>query len=178
LKRLTELINVYLINQTSDKINMQIIARLEALMGRAQSAVHPTLKVIYEVMNEADSADVRIEGVNKLLKYPEYKDVTKLGDLLSVLEEKDRLLDVISTNVSTSDDINIYIGTENDSDVMQNTTMIFKNVNVGGKTLAVGVIGPRRMDYEKVIGMINSLARGIDRMYGQRGLLKDGYDND
>jgi heat-inducible transcriptional repressor len=95
-----------------------------------------------------------------------------------VLEEKDKLLDVISTHQSTNDGINVYIGTENDSDVMQNTTLIFKNINVGGKTLAVGVIGPKRMDYEKVIGMINRLANGIDRMYGSTNLLSDGYDED
>ncbi len=178
LKRLTELINVYLVNLTSDKINMQLIARLEALMGRLHSIVHPTLKVIYEAMNEADSADIRVEGVNKLLKYPEYSDVSRLRDLLGVLEEKDKLLDVISTHQSTNDGINVYIGTENDSDVMQNTTLIFKNINVGGKTLAVGVIGPRRMDYEKVIGMINRLANGIDRMYSSGNLLTDGTKDD
>ena len=60
---------------------------------------------------------------------------------------------------------------------MSNTTLIFKNINVGGKKLAVGVIGPKRMNYSKVIGMINQLASGIDRMFGEDdNLLGDGED--
>ena len=58
---------------------------------------------------------------------------------------------------------------------MSNTTLIFKNVTVGGKRLAVGVIGPKRMNYSKVIGMINQLASGIDRMFSEDdNLLGDG----
>jgi heat-inducible transcriptional repressor len=116
-------------------------------------------------MNEIDTADVRLDGINKLLNYPEYPDTEKLKNLLGVLEEKEKLLDVISSHTSTDDGINVYIGGENDSDAMSNTTLIFKNINVGGSMVAVGVIGPKRMNYSKVIGMINSLANGIDRMF-------------
>ena len=50
---------------------------------------------------------------------------------------------------------------------MSNTTVIFKHITVGGKRVAIGVIGPRRMDYEKVIHMIHSLAHGLDQMFSQ-----------
>ena len=60
---------------------------------------------------------------------------------------------------------------------MKNTTLIFKNVNVGGKQLAVGVIGPKRMNYSKVIEMLNGLASGIDRMFGDSALLPPGNDD-
>ena len=167
LKRFTDAANVYLVNTSSDGITMPIIVRMEALMGAAGAMVHPAVKAIYETMSELDTADVKLDGINKLLKYPEYSDTKKLGDLLGVLEEKDKLLDVISSHTTTDDGINVYIGTENDSDVMSNTTLIFKSVNVGGKKLAVGVIGPKRMNYSKVIGMINQLATGIDRMFSE-----------
>ena len=178
LHRFTEALNVFLVNKTSDGITMPIIVRLEAMMGHAGAMVHPTVKVIYEAMSEMDSADVRLDGINKLLQYPEYSDTKKLQGLLGVLEEKDRLLDVISSHTENTDGINVYIGTESDSDAMSNTTLIFKNINVGGKRVAVGVIGPKRMNYSKVIGMINRLASGIDRMFtdGEGYLLGDGND--
>ena len=92
-----------------------------------------------------------------------------------MLEEKDKLLDVISSHTTTDDGINVYIGAENDTDAMSNTTLIFRSVNVGGKRVAIGVIGPKRMDYSKVIGMINQLASGIDRMFSEgNNLLDDG----
>ena len=174
LKRFTEAANIYLVNTSSDGISMPIIVKLETIMGAASAMVHPAVKIIYETMNELDTADIRLDGINKLLKYPEYSDTEKLRNLLGVLEEKDKLLDVISSHTTNDDGINVYIGTENDSDAMSNTTLIFKNVNVGGKRLAVGVIGPKRMNYSKVIGMINQLASGIDRIFSDEHLLDDG----
>jgi len=57
---------------------------------------------------------------------------------------------------------------------MSDTSMIFKTIHIGGKQLSVGVIGPKRMNYEKVIGMINQLATGLDRMFGDDRMLGDG----
>ncbi len=173
--RLTELLNLYLVNLTDDEITVPQVMRIENMMGNpASSLVHPTIKMIYEAMNELDSADVKLDGITKLLQYPEYSDVSKFRGLLGVLEEKDRLMDVISSHTGTHDGIHVYIGTENDSDVMSNTTLIFKNINIGGSQMAVGVIGPKRMNYQKVIEMINKLASGFDRMFGDEGGLPPG----
>ena len=175
LRRFTEALNIYLVNLTSDAISMPIIVKLETIMGASGAMVHTAIKVIYEAMREIDTADIKLDGVTKLLEYPEYSDVKKARGLLGVLEEKEKLLDVISSRISDGDgDIQIYIGNENESDVMSNTSMIFKNINVGGKQFAVSVIGPKRMNYEKVIGMINKLASGIDRMLGEENALPPG----
>ncbi len=166
LIKFREALNIYLVGCASDGITMNIISKVETLVGpSAAPMVHQALKLIYETMLEVDTADVRLDGINKLLNYPEYSDTEKLRNLIGVLEEKDKLLDVISQHTTNDDGINVYIGTENDSDAMSNTTLIFKSINVGGKKLAVGVIGPKRMNYSKVIGMINQLASGIDKMF-------------
>lgn len=173
LRRFTEALNVYLINLTSDEITMPIIVRIESVMGSVGAMVHPAIKVIYETMNEIDSADIKLEGVTKLLQYPEYSDVSKVRELLGVFEEKDKLLDVISSNTTSDDDLHVYIGGDDVGGVMSDTSMIFKTINVGGNQLSVGVIGPKRMNYSKVIGMINQLASGLDRMLGDGRLLGD-----
>ena len=166
LARFTEGANLFLVNLTSDQMSMPVIVRMETLMGAAGAMVHPVIKVIYETMNELDQAEIRIDGVNKLLQYPEYADVGTLRDLLGMFEEKERLIDVIESHSrQTEGDIHIYIGDEKEDSAMSNTTMIFKEVTVGGKKFSVGVIGPRRMNYSKVIGMINSLCFGIDSMF-------------
>ena len=178
LRRFTEAANIYLVNLTSDGITMPIIVKLEAIMGSAGAMVHPAIKVVYETMSELDTADVKLEGITKLLQYPEYSDVSDFRSLLGVLEEKNKLLDVISSHTTTSDGIHVYIGAENDSDGMKNTTLIFKNVTVGGKQLAVGVIGPKRMNYSHVIDMLNKLAHGIDRMFTEDALPSGRTDYD
>ena len=173
LTRFTEAINLYLINLTSDEITMPIIVRIESLMGSVGAMVHPTVKIIYETMSELDTAEIKLEGVTKLLNYPEYSDVSRVRELLGVLEEKDKLLDVISAHSSPEDDLHVYIG-DDSGEIMSDTSMIFKTINIGGKQLSVGVIGPKRMNYQKVIGMINQLATGLDRMFGDDRMLGDG----
>ncbi len=177
LRRFNEAANMYLVNLTSDAITMPTIMKLEALMGTGGAIVHPAIKVIYETMNELDSADIKLDGVAKLLQYPEYSDVSDLRDLFGVLEEKEKLLNVISTSTTGDDGIHVYIGNDSEDGGMKNTAMIFKNVVVGGKQLSIGVIGPKRMNYSKVIKMLNNLTDGIDRMFGANLMLTSGDDD-
>ena len=176
LRRFTEALNIYLVNMSSDSITVQTTMKIEALMGSAYGMVHPTVKAIYETMNELDTADVKLEGITKLLNYPEYSDISDFRNLMGMFEEKEKFLDVISRETSDESDIHVYIGTEDESDAMRNTALIFKNVNIGGKQLAVGVIGPKRMNYSKVIEMLNGLASGIDKVFGEAAL-PPGHDN-
>ncbi len=183
LRRFTEALNIYLVNLTGDEIAMPVIVKLEAIMGTAAEMVHPAIKVIYEAMAELDSADVKLDGIAKLLQYPEYSDVTKLRSLIGVLEEKDKLMEVITTHGADDDGIHVYIGTESDTDVMKGSTLIFKNVNIGGSQVAIGVIGPKRMNYQRVIDMISRLANGM-AMLGEgesdtgTGVLPPGADEE
>ena len=167
LRRFTEAINMYLVNLPSDSITMPTIMKLEAIMGSAGGMVHPTVKAIWETMNELDTADVRLEGITKLLQYPEYSDISDFRNLMGMLEEKEKLVDVISRETSDTSDINVYIGTEDEDDAMRNTALIFRKVNIGGRQLIVGVMGPKRMNYSRVIEMLNGLASGIDRVFSQ-----------
>ena len=178
LRRFTEAANMYLVNLTSEAITMPIIMKLEALMGSAGGMVHPAVKAIYETMSELDSADVKLDGVTKLLNYPEYSDASDFRELLGALEEKDKLMDVISSQDDTDSDIHVYIGSDGDNRGIKNASMIFKTIRIGGKQLAVGVIGPKRMNYQKVIEMLNGLASGIDRMFCDDPLLTDGSHDD
>lgn len=170
LSRFTEALNMLLVNLPSDSITMASIMRLEAIMGSAGGMVHPTVKAIYETMSELDTADVRLEGITKLLQYPEYSDISDFRNLMEMLEEKEKFLDVISRETADESDIHVYIGTEDQSDAMRNTALIFKKINIGGKQLAIGVIGPKRMNYSRVIEMLNGLANGIDRVFSDTAL--------
>lgn len=170
LSRFTEALNMLLVNLPSDSITMASIMRLEAIMGSAGGMVHPTVKAIYETMSELDTADVRLEGITKLLQYPEYSDISDFRNLMEMLEEKEKFLDVISRETADESDIHVYIGTEDQSDAMRNTALIFKKINIGGKQFAIGVIGPKRMNYSRVIEMLNGLANGIDRVFSDTAL--------
>ena len=84
--------------------------------------------------------------------------------MIHLLEDKDELLDVMFTD-DDADSVKVLIGNEPAVRGMGNSTLVYRTGQSGGKVLGViGVIGPRRMDYSKVISIIDNLALGIDNL--------------
>jgi heat-inducible transcriptional repressor len=147
------------------------MVELEARVGRLSPVVGQIVKIVYDTMLEQSGSDLRVEGVNRLLQYHEYEDIDELRKMMTLFEEKEDLLSAISDGTRDSDDdgVQVLIGSENSVKVMNNSTLIYRPVKRGDKVIgAIGVVGPRRMDYAKVISIIDHLTRGID------SLLSDG----
>ena len=169
LQTICRLFNAKLINLTSEAITISLICALEREAGHAAPLVSPIIKTVYEAMSELDGGEVQVQGVNRLLEYPEYADVDSLKSMLGMFEHKDALLDLVAAD-SENDDVHIYIGSENTVDVMNNSTLVYRQIKRGGRVVgAIGIIGPRRMNYSKVIETINQLAEGIDHAIGDGG---------
>ena len=84
---------------------------------------------------------------------------------------KDEILDLVSQ--SDSDDINVLIGSESPVKVMNNSAMVFKPITNNGKVVGViGILGPRRMDYKKVLQTIEEIGAGISGMIDGEHALK------
>ena len=163
-ERLVEALNELIAGAEVDEIALPRIRELERRMGSVSAVVHPIVSAIYDTLTEDVGGDLQVEGVNRLLQYPEYSDVGELRSMIDLLETKEPLLDVISTG-RDSQDVNVYIGSENNVKVMSNSTLVFKTVRRGDRVVgAIGVIGPRRMDYAKVISTIDELVSGIDHL--------------
>lgn len=168
LTTLTDLLNRDIAGHTSDEIALSVILSIEDAMGVAAPVVNPLIKLIYETMQEYHAGDLRVEGANRLLGIPDYSDLGEVRSLLHLFEQKDDLLDVISDD--TSDDIHVRIGHETAMSGMEGSSIVWRTIRSGDRVLgAIGVIGPRRMDYGKVISVINHLALGIDNLLGDPG---------
>lgn len=168
LTTLTDLLNRDIAGHTSDEIALPVILSIEDAMGVAAPVVNPLIKLIYETMQEYHAGDLRVEGANRLLGIPDYSDLGEVRSLLHLFEQKDDLLDVISDD--TSDDIHVRIGHETAMSGMEGSSIVWRTIRSGDRVLgAIGVIGPRRMDYGKVISVINHLALGIDNLLGDPG---------
>ncbi len=165
LERLSFLLNRSLVNVSADDILLSEIMKLEREMAGASAIVTPIVKAIHETLKELDGGDIRMEGVNHLLQYPEYTDLEELRSLIGVIEDKEQSLNLIPLDKSSADDINVFIGSENSVRVMSNSTLVFKSIKQGERVIgAIGIIGPRRMNYSKVISTIDRLASGIDNL--------------
>jgi heat-inducible transcriptional repressor len=138
--------------------------RMEELMLPHPELVNIVVKSIYETMNELGS-EIRFEGVNRLLQYPEYKNLDKLQQMISTIEDKNDIIKAISTIDQSDDETKIFIGSENMVKIMDNSTLIYKNLKLNGKTIgAIGIIGPCRMDYSRVLATIDKLSDEISRL--------------
>ena len=129
--------------------------------------------MIYDLLNETDHGEMRVSGIDRLLQYPEYSDVSQLQALLGTLEKKEDILDLVSR--SDNEDISVVIGSESQVKVMNNSALVFKPIVKDGKTLgAIGILGPRRMDYAKVLATLEGLSGNISNMIHSNKQLNGG----
>lgn len=158
-------LNSALAGLSLENITLPIIMEIESKMGGDAGMVNPIIKTIYEVMNELDDGELRLSGLSHLTQYPEYADVGQLGELMSTFENKEEILNLVSD--ATEDKVNVYLGSESAVQVMNQSALIFKPIKQSGKTVgAIGVIGPLRMDYAKVLATVESLCGNIADLIG------------
>jgi heat-inducible transcriptional repressor len=173
VERLAAVLNRHLTGLTAERITLPIIVELENEMGSESAMVSGIIKVIYELLNEMDQGEMKVSGLNHLLQYPEYSDVGQFQQLLGTLEKKEDILNLVSQ--SDNQDISVVIGSESQVKVMNNSAFVFKPIVKDGKTVgAIGVIGPRRMDYAKVLATLEGLSGNISNMLHANNELNGG----
>ncbi len=173
---LADALNRRIAGLTAQEITLPLIMQLEGDIPELAAMVNPLIKVIYDVMNELDSGGLKYSGVNRLLQYPEYTDVGQLQELLGTIEEEDDIINIVSD--AKGDDINVVIGSESPVRVFNNSSFVFKPIVKDGVTLgAIGIIGPRRMDYAKVLSTLEGLCERISHMLGNNELPEGGDSN-
>ncbi|MBQ8578563.1 MAG: heat-inducible transcription repressor HrcA [Clostridia bacterium] len=163
LKRLMEVLNETVAGIPMDGINLPRMVAMEQAMGENAHLVSPVIKNVYEVIGTSDTGDIRFEGVNRMLQYPEFSDVDRIREMFDVLEKKDEIMDVMTH--AKSDGVNVIIGGETTVRQMENSTLVFKNLTENGRVVgAIGVIGPCRMDYSKVVTLIDCMTDRISHV--------------
>lgn len=160
--RLVSVLNARLCGLTADMITLPIIMGLEREMGEYDYLVSPVIKGIFEEVSASDHTEIQVEGINRLLSYPEYYDTDRLSELLTLFEHKDSLKKLIPAQPSGEKGLQVYIGSENSVKIMDSSALVVKTVTEGGRPVgAIGIIGPKRMDYRRVISVLDRLSEGI-----------------
>lgn len=179
LAQLSTALNTYVTGLCADEITLSSVMSLERATGDEALLVNAAVKAVYEAMSEADGGDLHYSGLDHLLQYPEYSDVSKLGEIINTFEEKDQILDLVSEGANgDGDEVNVLIGSESSVKVMSDSAIVFKQIRKDGRTVgAIGVVGPRRMDYARVLATLNELSDSIsDIIEDKRFLGENGGD--
>ncbi|MBQ0101175.1 MAG: heat-inducible transcription repressor HrcA [Firmicutes bacterium] len=175
VQRFEALLNEKVAGLTADEISMPIVMDMERELGGEDELVHTVIKAICSMNASSDREDMKLSGVNHLLEYPEYSDVNKFKDLLSVLEDKRDILKLIDDVSDREDAAQVIIGSESAVEEMKDSSIVLKKIKRGGKVIgAIGVLGPRRMDYSKVISTVDCIADNLEEVLS-RQLLEDGF---
>lgn len=167
-------------NITPEQVNLNTVLEFESALGEHRSLASMLLRVVNEMFNSFDSEKVHIDGVTKLLSYPEFFNVAKVQSVLSMIEERKRFSELMKKAVPGQ--TSIIFGEEAQDIAPPGTGFVFHPITVGGKVVgAIGVIGPKRMDYKKVIASLDYFAEGltgqIDKNSNNKNLLiGDGSD--
>ncbi|MDD7675002.1 MAG: heat-inducible transcriptional repressor HrcA [Eubacteriales bacterium] len=169
---------------TAGDVTLSMMMKMEADMGNRQEPLNTALKTIYKVAGELDGGELKLSGLNRLLQYPEYSDQEQLGELIGALESKDEILNLVGESEKKSGDedrVKVVLGSESSVKVMNQSAIVYKQIKKDGRTVgAIGIIGPLRMDYAKVLATIDSLGGNIANLLdgGDKPQLTDGGKTD
>ena len=165
--KLNMLLNTNLNGLTVDEINLALITRLKEQAGIHDEIVSQVLDTVATTITEGDDLQVYTSGATNIFKYPELADSKKASELLDTFEEKQSLIELLNDNADGSENtgIQVYIGDESPISTMKDCSIVTATYELGdGVKGTIGIVGPKRMDYENVVDNIKSLKGQLDKL--------------
>ena len=165
--KLNLMLNTQLSGMSMDEISLAMITGLKAQAGSHSGVVADVIDAVAEAISAEEDLKVYTSGTNNILKYPELSDNSeKAGHLINTFEETEGLEALISSEVSDETGIQVYIGSENKVQGMEDCSVVTATYELGdGMKGTIGIVGPKRMDYDKVVGTLKSLRSGLDDLF-------------
>ena len=128
-------------------------------MTNSVNVIKPIIEQIKKVIEE--DSKIYLEGTNKSFDLPEFNSLEVAKNFVNVLDTKELMQDML--NSGFAQDINVYIGNENEKDELKDFSIVTFKHKVGNKDLGtIGIIGPKRMDYSKVISVMKYISKKLD----------------
>lgn len=168
LLNLNLLINTSLNGLTIEEINLSIMNKLRTDAGVHGDIVDKVLREVAAVFESAtDNLEIYTSGTTNIFKYPELSDREKASRLVNAFEEKDKLREILAeVNEDDKDGIKVYIGNEVPVSDMQDLSVVTANYEIGkGLRGTIGIVGPKRMNYEKVLKTIKAVMASLDEQF-------------
>ena len=167
--KLNLLLNTNLNGLPIQDINLGMIARLKeqagihsGLVARVLDAVAATIQV------DEDDMEIYTSGATNIFKYPELSDKTKATELISAFEEKQELVDLVKDRMADGENtgVQVYIGDELPIATMKDCSVVTATYELGdGMHGTIGIVGPKRMDYENVVNSLKTLKTELDQVF-------------
>lgn len=168
LLKLNILLNTHLNGLPIEEINLGLVASLKQQAGIHSDIVGEVIDAVAESIKADDDLQIYTSGANNIFKYPELADQQKASEIINTFEEKQMLTTLVQDTLAKEDNtgIQVYIGNETPVSSMKDCSVVTATYELGeGMKGTIGIIGPKRMDYEKVVGTLQKLMKQLDDLY-------------
>ncbi len=177
--KLNLLLNTRFNGLTLADINLGLISNVKEEAGIHSAIVGEVLDTIAEVIRAETDENMQIytSGANNIFRYPELADSESASRLISTLEEKDVLADFVKASEEQTDGggIQVYIGDESPVESMKDCSVVTATYELGdGLQGTIGIIGPKRMDYEHVMNFLKTVKATLSDVFGRPGAAGGG----
>ena len=153
-----------------EEINLAMIQNLKEQAGIHSELVGSVIDAVAEVIHSEDEVEIYTSGATNIFRYPELSNNGKASELISTFEEKQQLSDLVNQTLENSDNkgIQVYIGQETPIQSMKDCSVVTATYELGeGLQGTIGIIGPKRMDYENVLKTLKTLTEQLDEIYNR-----------
>ena len=171
LLKLNILLNTHLNGLALEEINLGMISSLKQQAGIHSEIVADVIDAIAESIHAEEDLEVYTSGANNIFRYPELADQQKASSIINTFEEKQLLTELVQENLSDDNNtgIQVYIGEETTIQSMKDCSVVTATYELGeGMRGTIGIIGPKRMDYDKVIGTLKTITHQLDDLYKKK----------
>ena len=159
IETMNYMFNNKLKGQPIEKIDRPLEDYLYDEMTYSVNVIKPVIEQIKKVL--ADDENIYLEGANKAFELPEFNSLEVAKNFVNVLDTKELMADMLNSGFAK--DINVYIGEENEKDELKDFSIVTFKHKVGNKDLGtIGIIGPKRMDYSKVISVMKYISKKLN----------------
>ena len=170
--KLNLLLNTNLNGVPIQDINLGMIARLKEQAGIHSEVVNSVLDAVAEAIQmDEEEMEIYTSGATNIFKYPELSDSEKASSLIGTFEEKKQLADLVADTMADDKNtgIQVYIGNETPVQTMKDCSVVTATYELGdGMRGTIGIIGPKRMDYDRVVGTLKTLTTQLDDIFGKK----------
>ena len=151
VQNLNSIFNSKLKGKPLEKIDKPLEEYIFSELNYSIEVIKAIINQINKIIEEEEK--IYYEGANKVFEQPEFQNVQMAKNFINILDRKDLVMDLL--NSEFTDDINVYIGDENADDDLQDFSVITFKQRINDKEMGtIGIIGPKRMDYSKVIAVM------------------------
>ena len=167
--KLNILLNGSLNGLALEEINLGTISRLKEQAGIHSAMVSDVLDAVAQAIQEDEDLEIYTSGATNIFKYPELSDSERASELISAFEEKQQLAALVTKSMANGGedrDIQVYIGDESNVENMKDCSVVTATYELGeGMQGTIGIIGPKRMDYEHVMKTLKTLMAELDDLF-------------